>query len=164
MQLPNTWTEIIQFFSSYYTIYQYVYSLLFPKSYAHTKLGMKSKTKFFLCFERWRERKRNEETGKNPFNFAVAEEVITHPFERKPITNDDEFMADVPDTRKNLPPSANKENIPPYPSSDPPQGYVYPPTMVSIKQFDQKFKLPKQKKVTERALQKAEERKKQRKS
>ena len=66
------------------------------------------------------------------------------------------------DTRKNVPPSANKGNIPPYPNPDLPQtqGYVYRPTMVTVQQFDQKFKLPKQRKVSNKALKKAEERKK----
>ena len=122
---------------------------------------MKSKIKFSLCFDRWKQRKRNEETAKNQFNFAVAEEVIRQPYEQKTIINDDEFKADVPDTRKKLPPSANKENIPPYPTHN--QQYVYPPTMASIKQFDKQFKLPKQKKVSKNALQKAEERKKKQK-
>ena len=47
-----------------------------------------------------------------------------------------------------------------YPPSDPTPTYVYPPTMASIKQFDKQFKLPKQKKVSEKAVKKAEERKK----
>ena len=59
-----------------------------------------------------------------------------------------------------MPPSANKENIPPYPSTEPAPSYVYPPTMVSIKQFGKQFKLPKAKKVSKNALQKAEDRKK----
>ena len=112
-----------------------------------------------MCFERWRQRKREEQTCKNQFNFAVAEEIVTHPFEQKPITNDDEFKLTQLDTRKNLPPSANKENIPSYPSAEPAQTYVYPPTMTSIKQFDKQFKLPKQKKVSEKAIKKAEEKK-----
>ena len=135
--------------------------MLCPKYYTQSnKFGMKSKIKFSLCFDGWKQRKRNEETAKNPFHFAVAEEVIGHPYEQKTITNDDEFKADVPGTRKKLPPSANKENIPPYPIPDPVQQYVYPPTMASIKKFDKQFKLSKQKKVSKNALQKAEERKK----
>ena len=93
---PNTWSEIIRYFSSYYGIYQYVYSLLFPKSYANTSMGQQNKIKFFLCFERWRAQKREEQTAKNPFNFAVAEEIITHPFEQKPITHNEEFQPDLP--------------------------------------------------------------------
>ena len=163
-QMPGTWSEMTRCFSSYHTIYQYIYSLLFPKYYTQSnKYGMRSRIKFALCFKGWRQRKRNEETAKNPFNFAVAEEVIRHPYQQKLITNDDEFKADVPDTRKKLPPSANKENIPPYPSAEPTPTYVYPPTMVGIKKFDKQFKLPKVKKVSKNALQKAEERKKTKK-
>ena len=52
LQLSNTWSETIRFFTSYYSIYQYVYSLLFPKSYANTAMGKKNKIKFFMCFDR----------------------------------------------------------------------------------------------------------------
>ena len=113
-----------------------------------------------MCFERWLAKKRNQELGKNPFNFAVPD-FERHPFEQIPITeeitfkDDYENRADVPDTRKNLPPSANKENIPPYPSSEPKpqQRFLYSPTMVATRehlnnyqqQFDKKHKLPTQK-------------------
>ena len=161
IQMPGTWSDMTRYFSSYHTIYHYVYSLLFPKYYTqNNKYGMQSRINFALFFEGWRQRKRNEETAKNPFNFVVAEEVIRHPYEQEPITNDDEFKVDVPDTRKKLPPSANKENIPPYPSAEPTPTYVYSPTMVGIKQFEKQFKLPKVKNVSKNALQKAEERKK----
>ena len=92
----------------------------------------------------------SEQLGKNPFNFYV-DEVIRHPYEQKLLTNDDEFRADVPDTKKMLL-SENKENIPPaassktnnlqstnekeniYPSSSPlpSDKYIYATTMVSI--------------------------------
>ena len=114
-------------------------------------------------------KKRNQEQGKNPFNFTV-EEIEGHPFEQVPITNDislkndDENRADKPDSKKDLSPSANKESrydsFHPYPPSEPKQRFVYPPTMVSIAQFDQKFKLPKQKKVSDKAIKKAEQRQK----
>ena len=48
LQLPNTWSETIRFFTSYYSIYQYVYSLLFPKSYDNNSMGQKNKVKFFF--------------------------------------------------------------------------------------------------------------------
>ena len=121
-------------------------------------MGQQNKIKFFICFERWRARKREEQTAKNPFNFAVAEEVITYPFEQKPITDSEEFQPDLPKKVENLPPSS-AGNVA-YPPSDPTPTYVYPPTMASIKQFDKQFKLPKQKKVSTKALKKAEERKK----
>ena len=103
LQQPNTWSEIIRYFTSYYSIYQYVYSLLFPKSYANTSMGQNTKIKFFLCFERWRPRKREEQTAKNPFNFAVADEVITHPLEQKPITDSDQFQPYLPKRSENFP-------------------------------------------------------------
>ena len=62
--------------------------------------------------------------------------------------------------KKTPPPSADKESVPPYPSSEPKQRFVFPPTMVSVAQFDQKFKLPKQKKVSDKAIKKAEQRQK----
>ena len=111
------------------------------------------------------QKKRNQELGKNPFNFTV-EEVERHPFEQVPITNeirlknDVENRGDKPDSRKNPPPSADKESVPPYSYSEPKQRFAYPPTMVSIAQFDQKFKLPKQKKVSDKAIKKAEQRQK----
>ena len=118
-------------------------------------MGQQNKIKFFLCFERWRVRKREEQTAKNPFNFAVAEEIITHHFEQKPITDNEEFQPDLPKV-ENL--AVSDKNVA-YPPSDPRPRYVYPPTVVSIKQFDEKFKLPKQR-VSEKALARAEERKK----
>ena len=160
LQLPNTWSETIRFFTSYYSIYQYVYSLLFPKSYANTRMGQKNKVNFFLCFERWRKRKGDMQTGKNPFNFAVAEEVITYPFEQKPITDFQEFQPDLSKRGENLPTSSEKERIPAYSSSSPAPTYVCPPTMASIKQIDKQFNLPKQKKVSVKALKKTKERKK----
>ena len=77
----------------------------------------------------------SEEIGKNPFNFSVPE-VVRHPYEQRPITNDDEFRADVVDTKKIS--TENKENIPP---SN--QKFLYEPTMVNVKQFDNQYKLPK---------------------
>ena len=121
----------------------------------------------------------SEQLGKNPFNFYV-DEVIRHPYEQKLLTNDDEFRADIPDTKKMLL-SENKDNIPPaasrktnnlqstnekeniYPSSSPlpSDKYIYAPTMVSVKQFDKKFKLPKVKKVKKKTpLEKFNEREK----
>ena len=111
-------------------------------------------------------KKKNQQIGKNPFNFAVDGLNQTHPYEQKPITNDDEFRADVIDTKKMIS-DANKENIPPqsstvfqkYPSSSPQvsQRFIYALTMANIKQFDKQFKLPKIKK--KKADEKNEERK-----
>ena len=91
-----------------------------------------------MCFERWQARKRAQELAKSLFNFEIPD-TERHPFQQVPVTdeitfvrNDDEHRADVPDSRKKLPPSANKENIPPYPSPDPPkqQRFLYASTMV----------------------------------
>ena len=115
----------------------------------------------------------SEQLGKNPFNFYV-DEVIRHPYEQKLLTNDDEFRADVPDTKKMLL-SENKDNIPPaassktnnlqstnekeniYPSSSPlpSDKYIYAPTMASVKQFNKTFKLSKVKKVKKKHLWKS---------
>ena len=127
-----------------------------------------------MCFERWQAKKRQQELAKNPFNFAILE-FERHPFEQVPINDkitfvkdDNENRADVPDTRKNVPPTEDKENIPPYPSSEPKQQrFLYAPKMVTTsehltnfqQQFDKKHKLPRQK-VREKNLKKAEERKK----
>ena len=164
MHIPNAWAEIVSFFKEYHSVYQYTYSHLFPKTYSN-KEGFSKKLQHNMCFERWLQKKGNKELGKNPFNFTV-EEVERHPFEQVPITNeislknDDENRADKPGSRKNPPPSADKESVPPYPSSEPKQRFVYPPTMVSVAQFDQKFKLPKQKKVSDKAIKEAEQRQK----
>ena len=76
----------------------------------------------------------NEEIRKNPFNFNVTND-LRHPCEQIPIKNDDEFRADVVDTKKFS--DRNKENVPPKSSQK--NRCLYVPTMVSIKQFDQKF-------------------------
>ena len=156
VQLRDIWSEILCYVSVHHSIYRYVYSLLFPKYYTrNNKYGVQSKIKCSLCFEKLRQRKMNEKIGKNPFNFHVVEEVVRHPYEQKPITNDDEFR-DVIDTKKVS--SENKENIPPSPhlGQECNQKHVYAATMSNIKQFDKRFKLPKVKKVSKTALEKAE--------
>ena len=104
--IPNAWAEIVTFFKEYHSVYQYTYSHLFPKTYSN-KEGFSKKLQHNMCFERWlQKKKRNQELGKNPFNFTV-EEVERHPFEQVPITNeislknDDENRADKPDSKKN---------------------------------------------------------------
>ena len=134
---------------------------------------MQSKINFTVCFERWRQKKkRNQQTGKNPFNFAVdGSRQPPYPYAQRPITNDDEFRADVLDTKKMIfSNDNNKEIIPPqspnivnkYPSSSPnvSQRFVYAPTTANIKQFDKQFKLPKVKKQDKVLAEKAEKRKK----
>ena len=144
---------MLRYVAEHHSNYQYIYSLLFPKHYLqHNKYGVQSRIKFAVCFDNRRQQKMNEEIGKHPFNFSVPE-VVRHLYEQRPITNDDEFRADVVDTKKIS--TENKENIPP---SN--QRFLYAPTMVSIIQFDNQYKLPKVKKPSKTALEKAEQRKK----
>ena len=108
LHIPNAWAEIASFFKEYHSVYQYTYLYLFPKTYSN-KEGFNKKLQHNMCFERWLQKKRNQELVKNPFNFTV-EEVERHPFEQVPITNeislknDDESRADKLDSRKNPPP------------------------------------------------------------
>ena len=99
-----------------------------------------------MCFDSWKKKKNGKNLGKNLFNFHVDSEV--NPYGQRPL-NDDEFRADVVDTKK----AAEKENDVPtskYPSerSQVSQRFVYAPTMAmtSLKQFDKRDKLPRQKK------------------
>ena len=64
--------------AAYYSIYQYVYSTLFPKYYSNNnKYGIKVKIKFALCYERWLMNKREQQhLGKNPFNFKADPDNI----------------------------------------------------------------------------------------
>ena len=124
LYVPGTWKELIDFFKKYHAIYQYTYANLFSKTYSNRD-GFAKKVQYKMCLEIWKQKKRNQETGKNPFNFAVPN-AERHPFEQLPIadqinfTDDDKHKADVPDSRKNnLNPSTAEKNIPPYPPADP---------------------------------------------
>ena len=65
-------------FAAYYSTFQYVYLMLFPKYYTqNNKFGMKNKIKFALCYEQWR----SVQIGKNPFNFTIEDQVKRHAFE-----------------------------------------------------------------------------------
>ena len=104
------WQGLKNCFTAYYSTYQYVYSMLFPKYYTqNNKFGMKNRIKFALCYERWRSTQ--QQLGKNPFNFnvenkpdnfTVESKVERHEFEQKLIVIDVdvEFRADVPGTKK----------------------------------------------------------------
>ena len=49
----NNWIGLKNCFAAYYSTYQYVYSMLFPKYYTtNNKFGMKNGIKFALCYER----------------------------------------------------------------------------------------------------------------
>ena len=105
LHVPGAWAEIVACFKEHHAIYQYTYVYLFPKAYTN-RVGFAKKIQHKMCFERWLAKKRNQELGKNPFNFADPD-FERHPFEQIPITeeitfkDDDEKRADVPDTRKN---------------------------------------------------------------
>ena len=148
---PNNWLGLKNCFVVYYTTYQYIYSMLFPKYYSqNNKFGMKNRIKFALCSQRWRAK---QQLAKNPFNFDVGNRpnplqvMERHEYEQKPIVIDDDikFKTDAPDTKKKQQVDArdggNKENIPPPPP--PPATYAHVPTMCSIPEFDQKYSFPK---------------------
>ena len=158
MMHPGAWKDLIAYFRNCHVIYQYVYSHLFPKTLAN-KAGFQKRVQFMICLENWSQKKTMESLGKNPFNFAVGT-AERHPYKQRPNTNeiqildDLEFKADTVDTKKLADvltnPSVGPEGVPPYPSVDPPVAnprFVYAPTMVGIKNFDKKYKLPKQKKA-----------------
>ena len=89
-------------FAAYYSTYQYVYSMLFPKYHTqNNKFGMKNKTKFMLRYEKWR----SVQLGKTPFNFKVEDQTKRHAFEQKPINidNSEDSKKTIPDTKKVFP-------------------------------------------------------------
>ena len=168
VQLPDVWQELLKYVAKNQSIYQYIYSLLFPLNYFQSnKYGIKVRNGFSLCYSEWISDKLKKEheqkyLAKNPFNFAVYENETRHPFEQKPIKdnfevevisnskqtmpsapivikNDDKYKADVVDSS-----NSNKENIPPYSNK---VGYKYSPIMVDFRRdFDKKYKLPTVKK------------------
>ena len=93
---PSNWQAIKNCFNEHYSNYQY-YS-------QNNKYGLKNKIKFAISYERWRENQKQEQLGKNPFNFNVPDNfqvIQRHEYEQKPIKIDDdiEFKADVADTK-----------------------------------------------------------------
>ena len=107
--------------------------MLFPLNYLQrNKYGIKIRNGFPLCYSEWLNDKfknehKQKHLAKNPFNFAVGENIKRHPVEQKPIT------------RKH----SNKENIPPAPLNSPSTSYKYSPTMTNLKRdFDKKYRLP----------------------
>ena len=185
VQLPDIWQELLKYVPKNQSIYQYIYSLLFPLNYLQSnKYGTKVRNGFSLCYSEWISDKLKKEheqkyLAKNPFNFAVYEKETRHPFEQKPIKdifevediskgkqtkptapavikNDDKYKADVVDS------SSNKENIPPYSDK---VGYKYSPTMVDFRHdFDKKYKLPTVRKQRITSKQKIDHRNKKRRT
>ena len=135
VQQPDIWQELIKTVIKNQVIYQYIYSMLFPLNYLQTnKYGIKIRNGFSLCYSEWLNDKFKKEheqrhLAKNPFNFAVDDNIKRHPVEQKPITT-------VVD-------SSNKENIPPTPLNSPSTSYKYSPAMANLKRdFDKKYSLP----------------------
>ena len=130
----DIWQELIKTVVKHQVIYQYIYSMLFPLNYLQTNnYGIKIRNGFSLCYSEWLHDKFKKEheqkhLAKNPFNFAVDENVKRHPLEQKSITT-------VLD-------SSNKQNIPPTTPLNSPS-YKYSPTMTDLKRnFDKKYRLP----------------------
>ena len=59
VQIPNAWTEIVNFFKEYHDIYQYIYAHLFPKTYVN-RAGFRKKIQHKMCFERWQQKKKKK--------------------------------------------------------------------------------------------------------
>ena len=57
--------DLVNYFTTYYSTYQYIYSMLFPKYYRqNNKYGLKNKIKFALCYYKWLETKKMNKLGK----------------------------------------------------------------------------------------------------
>ena len=93
---PQNWHDLKNCFTAYYSTYQYIYSMLFPKYYnQNNKYGLKNKIKFALCYDRWMANKKQEQLGKNPFNFKVPDnfEIIQrNDYEQTPIKIDNMML------------------------------------------------------------------------
>ena len=127
--------------------------MLFPLNYLQTnKYGIKIRNGFSLCYSEWLNDKFKKEheqkhLAKNPFNFAVDENIKRHPFEQKPIT-----------TVVN---GSNKENVLPTPVNSPSTTKKYFPTMTDLKNdFDKKYRLPTVRRQKLTTKQKTEQRNK----
>ena len=58
--------DLVSYFINYYSNYQYIYSMLFPKYYnQNNKHGMRNTIKFALCYGNWLATKKNDQIGKN---------------------------------------------------------------------------------------------------
>ena len=160
VQQPDVWQVLMKMLIKNQAVYQYIYSLLFPLNYLQTnKYGIKIRNGFSLCYSEWLNDKFEKEHeqkhfAKNPFNFAVDENIKRHPYEQKPLTT-------VVD-------SSNKENIPPTPVNSPSMSHKYSPTMVDLKRtldkkqrdFDKKYRLPTVRKPKLTSQQKIDQRNK----
>ena len=153
VQQPDIWQELVKTVIKNQIMYQYIYSMLFPLNYLQTnKYGIKIRNGFSLCYAEWfsdkfKNEHKHKYLAKNPFNFAVDENMKRHLFEQKPIT------ADVD--------GSNKENVPPTPLNSPSLLHKYAPTMTDLKRdFDKKYRLPTVRRQKLTSKQKTEQRKK----
>ena len=135
VQQPDIWQELIKTVIKNEVIYQYIYSMLFPLNYLQTnKYEIKIRNGFSLYYSEWLNDKFKKEheqkhLAKNPFNFAVEDNIKRQPFEQKPITTVND--------------SSNKENVPLTPLNSPFTSYKYSPTMANLRcHFDKKYRLP----------------------
>ena len=183
VQLPDVLQELLKYVAKNQSIYQYIYSLLFPLNYLQSnKYGIKVRNGFSLCYSEWitdKVKKEQEQKylAKASFNFAVYEKDTRHPYEQKPIKgnfevevirdskqqqpkpiivkSDEKYRADVVD-------SSNKENIPPQANET---DYKYSPTVIDFRRdFDKKYKLPTVRKQRLTSKQKIDQRNKKKKN
>ena len=76
--------------SNYKSIFQYIYSNVFPEIYCSTeKRGFDLKSNFHIIFKTYKEKKQLESyLGKNPENYENIRKE-TNIYEQKPVTIDD---------------------------------------------------------------------------
>ena len=76
--------------SSYKTIFQYVYSNVFPEIYCSTeKRGFDLKSNFHIMFKTYKDKKQLQSSmGKNPANYETIRKE-TNIYEQKPVNIDD---------------------------------------------------------------------------
>ena len=129
IQLPDTWKELTEIITKRQEVYQYVFATVFPTTYLQiNKYGIKIRNDFSLCFTEWLneniKKEQLKQLGKTAANYTNnSNNEKRHPYEQKPIKND------------------NKENIPPS------ESYKHFPTMAKIN-FDKKYALPTVKRKT----------------
>ena len=117
----DVWKELTEMIINRQKVYQYVFSTVFPITYLQVnKYGIKIRNDFSLCFSEWLneniKKEQLKQLGKKTANYA-NDDKERHPYEQKPIKNDE-----------------NKENIPPV-------SYKQSPLMAKI-DFDKKYALP----------------------
>ena len=99
--------ELHQYFKEFQLIFQYVYSLLFPKYVnLNQKYKVKNRSKFMFCYKEWVDSKKKSpptaELGKQPENYKNRPESPVQEFGQKPIKENDEqkFVPSTPKPKK----------------------------------------------------------------